>query len=390
VAEARAKGFWTTTEEERPHHAESASSLQPKEWCPAYTSRDTTNEAAELGTLQHYAAETGDLSGLDDEQAEKVVMCLDFIQGRFDAIKKDYPDAKLETEVYGDIDEVEWPTMNERSTSGGFVDVVISFDEGRRAEIWDYKFGKWPVETPDNNLQGIVYVLNQRHRCPQLKEATVGFMMPYLGKIQKHTFTEEDFPALYVRVKRLVAVRQHGRNIEENPCFTTCMWCGRLAECKAVQKAVYRAAKKFSPLKVPEDPNYAAAQVTSAVVSQWIQYADVCKAFGSAIRERFTDKVVEDPELCPESHNLVEQNLTKIDDQVKWRVFLRELGLEDKAVAPKTKITLEDSKRLISSLAERGQKTAFVEEVVERAKAAGLIVPDRKKIFLQVKRPSSD
>jgi hypothetical protein len=71
-------------------------------------------------------------------------------------------------------------------------------------------------------------------------------------------------------------------------------------------------------------------------------------------------------------------------------VFLRELGLEDKAVAPKTKITLEDSKRLISSLAERGQKTAFVEEVVERAKAAGLIVPDRKKIFLQVKRPSSD
>jgi hypothetical protein len=138
--------------------------------------------------------------------------------------------------------------------------------------------------------------------------------------------------------------------------------------------------------------------VTSAVVSQWIQYADVCKAFGSAIRERFTDKVVEDPDLCPESHNLVEQNLTKIDDQVKWRVFLRELGLEDKAVAPKTKITLEDSnkitledsKRLISSLAERGQKTAFVEEVVERAKAAGLIVPDRKKIFLQVKRPSSD
>ena len=385
VEEARKMQAEEAPEGERPHHPESASSLQPKEWCPNFQNADTTNEAAEIGTLQHYAAETGDLSDLDDVQAEKVQMCLDFVEQRFDEIKKQYPDAVLEKEVYGDIDEVEWPTMAERSTSGGFVDVVITFDEGRQVEIWDYKFGKWAVEPPDNNLQGIVYVLNHRNRYPQLQKARVGFMMPYLDSIQSHVFTTDDFARLYVRVKRLVALRQHGKNLQGNPCFTTCMWCRNIWNCKELAQEVYQAAQKFAPLKVPEDPDIYKINSQSDV-SGWVQFADVCKAYAQSIRERCTELVLENEELCPESHDLVNQTDSKIPDNHKFIEFLRTQGVNESVLQRIIKVTKGDAEKAFKDMAERGRKTQFAEEQIELAKSQGLIVPDRPKIFLRAKR----
>jgi hypothetical protein len=389
VEESRAERAAATTDEERPHHQESASSLQPKEWCPRFKSWNTTSEAAEIGTLQHYAAETRDLSQLDDLQAEKVQMCLDFVDNRLAELKTKFPDARLETEVYGQIDDVEWPTMNERSTSGGFVDVVIPFDEGRQVEIWDYKFGQWAVEPPDNNLQGIVYVLNHRHRYPNLQRATVGFLMPYLDKIQHHTFTAEDFPGLYVRVKRLVAIRQHSRNLDENPSFNTCMWCANIGNCKRVSDAVYRAASKFSPLKVPADPD--PNKISSASdISAWVQFADVCKAYGSAVRERCTEKVLDDKNLCPESHDLVNQPVREIQDNAAWIQFLQDNGIPQSVLDRVMKVTLGEAEKAFSAMAERGQKTAFAKEMLEKASAAGLLAIGQTKIFLRAKRQSAE
>jgi hypothetical protein len=376
----------SVSSEERPHHKESASSLQPKEWCPRYKSESSSNEAAEIGTLQHYAAETGDLSGLDDTQAEKVTVCLDFIANRVKELRAQYPDLVDIKEVYGEIDEVEWPTMNERSTSGGFVDRVLLFDDGRQAEIWDYKFGKWPVEPAENNLQGIVYLLNLRKQYPTLERARVGFLMPYLDIIDFHDFTQADFPELYVRVKRLVAKRQDPNLAEENPSFTTCMWCANIAKCKAVTNAVVKAAKKFSPLKVPKnlDPNSISA---SDDISAWIQFGDVCSAYGSAVRELCTQLVVEDPALVPESHDLIDQTLREVSDQSKWKAFLADKGVPSSVLERISKISLTSATKALRDLAPRGEKELFSKAAEAEAAEAGLLVPGTTKIFLRAKRP---
>ena len=43
--------------------------------CPCFESKEGESEAAKEGTLLHLAMETGDLTGLDDEQVEQIKKC---------------------------------------------------------------------------------------------------------------------------------------------------------------------------------------------------------------------------------------------------------------------------------------------------------------------------
>ena len=378
-----------TTETERSHHAESASGLQTKEWCPRFKNMSGTSDAAELGTKQHYAAETGDLTGLDDLQAMKVQDCIDFIENRYKDIHKKFPDAEMLAEQYGTIDEIEWPTMNERSTSGGFVDVEILFDGGKKAEIWDYKFGRWEVEPAENNLQGIVYLLNRFKKNPQLEECTVGFLMPYLDKIDYHTFYRKDFPMLYTRVKRLVMIRQHGKNLEENPSFNTCMWCANMINCKKLTSAVVQAAQKFAPLKVPAntDPN---SITEKSDISAWLQFSDVLKAYAAAVRHNCTELVLETEDLLPESHDLVNQTMREVKDATLLVKSLEEFGVPANVIDRIRKITLTDAEKAVGDTAERGHKTAQIDLFKESLNERGVVGPGTVKIFLKAKRVKAE
>jgi hypothetical protein len=62
------------------HHELGPSTLKYVEICPSYRSSNETNIFAEEGTMLHEAAETGELSGLNEEQLSHVVACLDYIK----------------------------------------------------------------------------------------------------------------------------------------------------------------------------------------------------------------------------------------------------------------------------------------------------------------------
>lgn len=62
------------------HHELGPSTLKYVEICPSYRSSNETNIFAEEGTMLHSAAETGDLSGLTEEQIRLVNACLDYIE----------------------------------------------------------------------------------------------------------------------------------------------------------------------------------------------------------------------------------------------------------------------------------------------------------------------
>jgi hypothetical protein len=386
VEAARAK---ETTEKDRSHHAESASSLQTKEWCPRFRNQGGTSEAAELGTRQHYAAETGNMSGLSDHEAEKVQECLDWLTDRYKGIRAEYPDAKLVTESYGEIDELEWPTMNERSTSGGFVDVEILFDGGKQAEIWDYKFGRWAVEPAENNLQGIVYLLNRFKKTPQLEKCTVGFMMPYLAKIDYHVFERKDFEKLYIRVKRLVTIRQYGKNLSENPSFNSCMWCANMVDCKAITKAVVGAVTKFAPLKVPANPDPNAINDKSDI-SAWLTFADVCKMYAASIRYHCTEETVTNKDLVPDSHELVKQDIRVVKKVNEYLDALRQFGVTEESLDKIRKVSLTDGEKAVAATMKRGEKTAQLELFKEHLAEKNITEIGQTKIFLKAKREKAD
>lgn len=383
-----------TSSAERSHHAESASGLQVKEWCPLFTNSNETSEAAERGTAMHLATERRDFSNLDDEQAMKVQQVLDYLDGREAELKAQYPDCRSLREIYVEIDEVEWPLMREKSTSAGYLDHSFVFDGGRRIEVNDYKYVRWPVEPAENNLQGIVYLLGLRKQFPQLEVATTRFLMPYLDLIDEHTFTADQFPALYTRVKRLVALRNEIRGKPEgafsqleNPSFSACMWCARIARCKKLQELAVKVGSKFAPLVIPSDFNPGNIGASSDV-SKLIQFADVLSAFAKATRERCTEAVLHNPELEPETHVLIQSRDREVLDVAAFEEGLLFHGLTPERIAKLKKIGLTDTTKALKELAPKGQKDAFAKAVFDQFMQLGIVAYGQETVFLRAKKPS--
>lgn len=381
---------------QRAHHPESASSLQPKEWCPAYIGREGTSEAAEIGTKLHDHAERGTTAGLDDDEAALVQLCLDHVAACKEEMRQAFGNVKQIQEVYGDIDKVEWPHMKAKSTSGGYVDVVLESQtpEGPIIHVIDYKFGKWPVEEAENNLQGFVYVLNYRRQHPKLLKASVSFLLPQLEEINTHTFVQADFPAMYARVKRLVYLRakiKEGKvsiTAHERPCYHTCMWCGRIAECETLAKEIVRAGKKFVPLAVPEDLSIQSINKSSDI-STWVKFADVLKSYAGAVRDRCTNLVVENPELEPDTHTLVDQADREIADHKRLEELLVETGVPIDKVVTLRKIGLTEAKKAVGDLAPKGSKTAMMKSFDDTLVDEGVVTEVGRKIYLRAKREAS-
>ena len=78
------------------HHELGPSTLKYVEICPSYRSSNETNPFAEEGTMLHEAAETGELSGLNEEQLRHVVACLDYIKPMEDVADAVHKELRVE------------------------------------------------------------------------------------------------------------------------------------------------------------------------------------------------------------------------------------------------------------------------------------------------------
>ena len=68
------------------HHKFSPSQLMYREACPGWQSDDSSSSvAAAEGTMMHKALETGDYSGLAEEQRK----CVEMVQELFDTLKEE-------------------------------------------------------------------------------------------------------------------------------------------------------------------------------------------------------------------------------------------------------------------------------------------------------------
>lgn len=78
------------------HHELGPSTLKYVEICPSYRSSNETNIFAEEGTLMHSAAETGDLTELNEEQLRHVVSCLDYLKPLEDQADQVFKELRVE------------------------------------------------------------------------------------------------------------------------------------------------------------------------------------------------------------------------------------------------------------------------------------------------------
>lgn len=383
---------------ERAHHPYSPSSLQMLEACPCYISHGQANEKAIAGTMAHAVVEAGaDDMRLSDKHAEMAAECLDFFDKRklmFEASRERanseakakweetggdkvviFPGPVLElTEVYLPIDDCVFDDAE--STTAGYVDKVLIEHEGTYAEMFDWKFGEWPVEDAENNLQGMAYVLGLWKIHPNLDKVRFIFKQPAINVLSQAVFERKDVPTMYRRIQCVVGAAREARKLGDfsmaRPMVPACNFCGNIGKCPKVAAIACKVGHKFWPVEIPADitPSQVLDPTQTTLA---IRLAQVVKTWAESFRATVTNRVTANLAEPPPGYKLQEKRDREIVNREKFReVALKFITQAELDAAVKYSFTPIEDK--IKENAPRGLKTAEVErfqkECLERGAVA--------------------
>ena len=368
-----------------------------------------------MGIIAHKVTETGeDDNRLDDNDAAAAAECIDFYDKRralaIAARESAFKDTLRQTEnislnvvdldakfppiielqeTYLAVDEIEFPD-GVKSTTAGFVDRVLIDHCGTYAELFDWKFGLWPVEKAENNLQGIAYTLGLFRQYPRLQSARFFFKQPYTGEISHSLFTREMLAPLYLRIQVVVARARKARALTAqgdysmaSPMVPVCNFCANIGDCTKVLDIALKVGKKFYPLEIPDDVTPSKVH-NSRDTTLGMRLAGVLAVWAKAYRTRTTDRVIRRDADVPEGH-VIQQ---RADREVKDAAKLKEISLQYLTEPEYAALlsqeppfgALEDA---ISDKAPRGQKTATIEKFQAQILDAGAVVKGTSYAFLK-------
>lgn len=393
---------------ERAHHPYSPSTLQNTEACPGYKSRDSHNERSIAGTLAHGVVETGDdHNSLSDEDAMAAAECIEFREARKATLEntakihfsvaqqrgqnpkpEDYVVQQLQ-EIYLPIDDCKFDDCE--ATTAGYVDNVLLVRAFCYGELHDWKFGMWPVEDADKNLQGISYVLGLFRKYSWLKAVRFFFKQPHLDSLTDALFTRDMVAELYLRVQTVVARARKARGLMAQgdwsmvtPYVPVCNFCKHIADCPLHLKNALKIAHKFMPLEFPEhidshdilDPHQSSLAMT---------LSQVVKIWADGFRQRTTDRVLRGECAIPEGFNISQgagrrsiANMDKFKETALKYVTSEEL-------AKGADYSLTPIEEAITAKTVRGQKTKVLDAFQKELIDSGAVKPGDKFTFLRVK-----
>lgn len=310
-------------DEERFHHPYSPSTLNSIEACPVYRSRESKHERTVAGSIAHKSTETKEIDNrLSDEDAEAVAESIDFTEARKQLMQIQSAAAVTELkEVYLPIDDLVFPDCN--ATTAGWVDHALINHNATYAEIIDFKFGYWSVESAVNNLQALAYILGLFKRYPTLQRIKFFFKLPNIDKIDSCELTRDQIPAVYLRIQTVVArarkARESGSYEKANPMVPLCSFCANLGDCPAVEALMIRVAQKFYPLAFPDD-------ITPTKIHDrhntrlGLNLAATAKAWAESYRARISDRVLRGDADIPDGYKIeVRKGDRKVADAIAFK-----------------------------------------------------------------------
>jgi uncharacterized protein DUF2800 len=407
--------------EEKFHHPFSPSKLQSLEFCPCYASRSTEHIKAAIGTLQHKVTETRqDDMRLSDDEAAAAAECLDFVERKKTELNEEreaaikiltaqlhqshpdfvtVPDARrgaeqriphvLElTEVYLPVDKrvFEWAGKSYDGTTGGWLDrTLISYDR-KRAIACDWKFGLWPVDKAENNLQGMAYALGIFLAYPTVESVTFYFKQPHLNLLTHATWSRADIPTLYTRIVAVVERAVLAQSGEEpkwgmaNAGYPTCSFCANIGRCHVVHRFALQVSKKFWPAGVPDD--ITPTSVTSPTEARArLHLAGILDVWCKAIRRQETDLTLRSGRV-PTGYKVDSRTPRQIVDTKAFKtVALQHLTADeyDATMTPEFG-KVED---MVKDKAPRGLKKAALEALDKAWREAGAVKDGQPYSFLR-------
>ena len=391
----------TTTPSERGHHPDSPSSLQASAQCPHFTNHQRESAASAAGTLQHKAAETRDLSILEDEdQVDAVKRALAVEDAAIDTLKGLGFEVEIIREQYlavaSDEKNGDWAGI-----TGGYPDTLLIGREkegGALGIILDWKFGKQLVTPTAENMQGIAYALAVMQRWPEIAEVKVVFFHPHIEKTDtiaeySHVFTRDNMEQMELIVRLIIARKHKAKSegwessITPLPSSNLCIWCANLATCPAVLKLASVASSKYEALTVPQEVRPAFLS-NPEDMRRVHQLAGVLEKFAKSVKTRIRDAALTEGVEIP-GMKLV----TKSDREIVSLSAVRDAALEHGVTIeqfeeclslPITK--LED---VVKKLAPKGKGAGKVREFQAALEDVGAVKKGNPYTYL-VESKSSD
>lgn len=382
--------------EERIHHDFSPSTLQAREASPCFHPRNEQSEASRLGTKQHKAYETGDFSGMTDEQCEAVETCINYSNHIFEAMRSRYAHPLDDTpSLVTRLDET-YLAVDDEETTAGYIDRAYISPDLAEADLLDCKFGKWPVEPAETNLQGICYALGLRQRYPTLQRIGVHFLCPYLGYVDSFNFTG-GFEDMLFRVRAVVARAKEWKRgyeakepVKWHPTTGSCLFCARIGVCEAAHAIALKISSKYAPLALPteltpellNDPKQA---------TLLMQAAELMKTWGESARRTISNRVIDGLMECPEGYRVVEGMKRPIKDTAKCKTIAKEeFGLTEADIEAASTLKITGLKKAVSGRAPRGSKTEAVEHFCDRLTKEGVLADGKSFAYLKMIKPDDD
>lgn len=391
----------------RLHHPFSPSKLQSMEACSCYESKSGGSAAALKGALQHGVVESGaDNPALADEDVAAAATCIDFFarqkQLMVEAACRNSPASQPSGEVqefdeiYLAIDEARYlaPVFNEVSggfdwqtvhaTTAGYIDKGLLSHCGTYAELFDWKFGRWPVEEAKNNMQGVCYVLGFFRKFPRCLRIRFYFLQPALNRIDFHYFHRDDIPALELRVKVVVA-----RKIEANvrgdfslasPKIPVCNFCARIGRCNKVAEFACLVGRRFHPVEIPVEITPTMIQSPEQTVLG-LRLASVLVIWAEAFKRQVNDRILRGEAQVPAGYSLQSKSDRAVVDAKLFLEVTRQHVTQEELEAA-ADYGFGKLEKAISDNSPRGQKAGAIQRYRTALLESGAVVNGPKYTFL--------
>lgn len=415
----------------RGHHPHSPSSLQSSEACAHFENEQRESAAATAGTLQHKAAETRDLSILDDPEhiaavnralvlEDSCIAELTQLAGEVTSVKEEYLAVCIDH-----VEEVEAGRAERTETiqgagfirtrrvyesiwekwfgiTGGFPDNVLM--AGPLGIILDWKFGKELVTPTRENLQGKSYAAAAFEKWPQLQVIKVIFFHPHvevdlegntsLMPEYTHVFNRSDCEAIELELRTVIARKKLAKEtgfdgpIPATPKTSLCLWCAKKATCPALGNIMVLGASKHREIAIPEvfNPMHLSKPADYA---RAYQFANLCELISKAIKARVTDAALTEGVEVKDEASGLHYELTKRTERqlgapsaVKAvlieKGFITEQEYDDCANIPITKV-----EERIKAKAAKGKGAARLREFEAELTDAGLLTRSDGYFYLR-------
>lgn len=385
--------------EERRHHSYSPSTLQAREVCPLWAPTGESNEKAETGTRQHkFTEDRVDDGSLSDHEVVAAAWCLDYAE-RVKHRLSNFGAVTEYSEPYLVLDDRVWtvPVFNpktfttsevtEQCTTGGYADLIFTSAKLRHIELFDWKFGKWPVEPSATNLQGISYALGALRKFPGTNTVRVNFLQPQLDSRSSHVFRRKETEKHLLRVKtvveRAVACAKSQDYSQANPTVPGCLFCGRKGVCHKLHEFALTISRKYQPLQIPanitpidlDDPEQMKIGLQAALTAEgWAQ----------SYRRQKTQQVLSGMVECPDGYKVMQSERRTITNPYRFFRVARKFLSRKELQAALLKPAFGSLERAVSDKFPRGRKTKALDQLNESLMASGAVEKSPTSPYLGV------